>query len=219
MRRAFYIFTGILLVLIIILVAAHEIIEARIFRIIQNQPGFSITYKSRHGSLFSGYIIKEIVFRSQRRETTPPGSFSTSSLQIRWNPFSLMLTRISWDKGNLSIQISDAEKQDIPIGQGEMILSKESQNRGWLTSTSPITIGPDEWRGKADLKIHSKLGGIETVINIQNLPSKLLMLGEPPQNFTPLGNLSLYLKIDGSLSNPQASGTLTDNATGQSFRF
>jgi hypothetical protein len=210
----------ILMVLAIGLYIAHEVIEAKIFGMILNQPGYTITIGSRHGNLFSGYTLDDVSVHRSASPDMPATGFTTDQVVIRWRLRPLMLTRISWAAGNYTVEPPGAAVEEIPVGAGNLTLGTTPEDKGWLISDAPITLGPDSWKGTAELRIRADMQQLSGKVEILNLPSRYLTLAtSPPQGFAPLGAVELDLNLSGSPQDVRASGMVMDTFTGQAFRF
>lgn len=207
----------VLVVIAILLAIVHEVIEARIFSRLQNQPGIELTVQSRSGNLFTGYDLLNLSVRqTQGPQDSPPSTFTTPRLTVHWklNPFKLR--EISWDTGTLVFNQPDGDSEEIPIGSGTMA----GNETVWLEPESPVTIGPESWRGTADIRLRADASEIDATIVIERLPGRMLdLMGAPAGDFGTPSQVKLEMELSGNPNNLNASGQVTDTLTRRSYRF
>jgi len=209
--------TASIVLLIVILIAGHEIIEAKIFHALTNQPGMQIHIGSKSGNLFSGYTLRDLsVTQKIARGDAPPETFSTSRVTVHWslNPF--QLTELSWDIGSYKITPSDSDPVEIPVGGANL----KPDASGWLVPDGKIVVGESDWDGNMNLKIRVDIKELNGKITIRRLPGRLInIMGDPPEGFAVPSHANLDLDFSGNPSAIKVSGTVSDPLTRRSFRF
>ena len=208
---------AVLVAIAILLAIAHEVIEARIFSRLQNQPGIELSVQSRSGNLFSGYNLHQVSVRqTEGGQDSPPATFSTGRISVHWklNPFKLR--EISWDTGTLVFNQPDGDSEEIPIGSGTLA----GNETVWLEPESPVTIGPETWHGTADIRLRADATELDATIVIDRLPGRMLeLMGAPAGDFSTPSQVKLEMDLSGNPQKLNASGQVTDTYTRRSYRF
>jgi len=206
-----------LAILIIVIFVGHEIIEARVFRELKNQPGVNIHIGSRSGNLLSGYTFRNFsVTQKISQDSDSPQTIYTPRMTVRWkfNPFEL--SEISWDAGTFSTESGDGDTEEIPVADGALL----PDGLGWLTSEDEIKIGENDWDGSMALKVRVDLKELEGKIIIDRLPGRFIeLMGNVPDGFPIPRHASVELDLAGSPERVNVTGRVSDPSTRQSFRF
>ncbi len=205
-----------LIAVIVVLIIGHEQIESHFFKKLANQQGMNMSFNSRSGSLFTGYELKGVSIKSSGTgNDNPPWNFSTPMLAIRWHLLPDELTAIEWDQG--SIETSSGESADvIIIGEGHLLPDAD----GALTTESPVQIGDPDWDGSMSLAISADLKNVSGEMLIEHLPAKhLQVFCSVPSDFNVAGNVKIELELSGSPGRINASGTVSNPLSWQSYKF
>jgi len=207
---------SILIILTILVLVAHEMIEARIFRSIANQPGVQLRIGRRHGNLLHGYTLNNIEINQSASGNTPSFTITTPEMSIHWKLQPFSLTELSWDEGVFKIQNADGTDEDIDFDA----CSLQPGNPGWLQPPEPIQIGPDSWNGTLNLKIRTYADEIDGEIVIANFPSRMISLfGDIPRGTMLPPQVRIEATISGPLNNPQTDASVMDPFTRQEYSF
>jgi len=207
---------AVLVGLAVLLVVAHEVIEARVFRRLADQPGLRITIGARVGNLFRGYDLRDVEITSTRKQgDAPPSVFRTPRLTVHWELRPFKVTRIAWDGGTLSLLPEGGGEEEIAIGEGSLV----PDEAGKLVC-EPIAIGPESWRGRLSLEIDPRARRLSGRIDIDRLPATIVrLMGTVPPEYEIPDVVTVAVNLSGVLPDIRASGAISNPLTRETYRF
>jgi hypothetical protein len=205
-----------IVVALIGLIVAHEIIEGRVFRELENQPGMQVSVGRRVGTLIYGYKLIDIMVRYTGAENEGlPATLEIPRLNVRWHLRPLELTGVDWGESELVLGPTSEEPEEIRIGAGAL----HQDEPGWLASDA-IPLGPDGWRGSGTLVVRTDGKEMSATVRIERLPGRLVeVVGGGPEGFEVPEYVVLEMELRGGPTRLQASGSISDPVTRRSFRF
>ena len=213
--RPIFIIIAVFIGIAILLLIGHEIIEARMFRMLSNQPGVRISIGAKHGSLFSGYELTDVeITQTAAHEDASPGRFATPRLTVHWQLRPFALTEITWEEGSIAF-LEDNAPEEFRIGGGSLVPDGE----GWLRSDE-IDIGPATWGGRATIGIRADGKLVRGEISIDRLPAEIVRAaGTVPEGFILPPSVIVELRFEGEPGRLRATGSVSNPLTRESYRF
>ena len=208
------------LLIAVILIVAHAVIEARIFRMLTSQPDVTVKIGSHYGNLFKGYTLVDLSVHRNPTLDRPGSGFTTPKLTVHWRLRPMMVTQVFWDDGKFQLEPQSGPSEEFPISGSALNLSTDPNQLGWLVTEKPIVVGPTSWSGQADLKLRADGQQVQGKIHIERFPARYLSLAtEIPKGFTPVGDVMLDIDLSGSPQNPLVTGSVSEPLTRKAFRF